>query len=77
MANKKYIVADKGYVRKKGKIYQTGQEVELTDKEYENVKGYVVDRTSKEGKILVAEREEVEEQKKEAEDQSPEQEDKK
>lgn len=60
MANKKYIVSNKGYVQKKGKVYQTGQEIELTDKEYENVKDYVVETASKEGKILVAEREDAE-----------------
>lgn len=60
MASKKFIVADKGYVRKGGKVYQTGQEITLTDKEFDNVKEYVVERESKEGKILIAVREDEE-----------------
>lgn len=69
MANKKYVVADKGYVRKSGKIYQTGKEVELTEKEYENVKDYVVEKDSKEGKILLIQTEEQEEAQKQADEQ--------
>lgn len=60
MASKKYIVGEKGYVRKSGKVYQTGQEITLSDKEFGNVKDYVVERDSKEGKILVAVREDEE-----------------
>lgn len=71
MASKKFIVSDKGYVRKGGKVYQTGQEITLSDKEFENVKEYVVERESKEGKILVAVREDLE-QNGEEQDQAPE-----
>lgn len=69
MANKKYVVADKGYVRKDKKIYQTGQEITLSDKEYENVKGYVVEKDSKEGKILLIQQEEQAEAQKRADEQ--------
>lgn len=72
MASKKYIVGDKGYVRKAGKVYQTGQEITLTEKEFGNCKEYVVEKDSKEGKILVAVRED-QDQKGEEQDQAPEQ----
>lgn len=52
MANKKYIVGDQGYLRKAGKVYQTGQEITLTEKEYENVKDKVVGRGTEEAEEL-------------------------
>lgn len=39
---KKYIVGDHGYLRKNGKIYKTGEEISLTEKEFKNVEKLVV-----------------------------------
>lgn len=41
--DKKYIVSDKGYLLKEGKIYQEGEEIVLSPEEYENVKDKVVE----------------------------------
>lgn len=41
--DKKYIVSDKGYLLKEGKIYQEGEEIVLSPEEFENVKDKVVE----------------------------------
>lgn len=40
---KKYIVGDQSYLMKEEKVYQTGEEIFLTEQEYENVKHLVID----------------------------------
>lgn len=56
----KYIVGDKGYVSKGGKVYQTGQEISLTDAEAKNVEKFVVKASTDEGKQLLEQRQESE-----------------
>ncbi|HDR8409170.1 hypothetical protein A9485_02280 [Bacillus cereus] len=45
--DKKYIVSDKGYLLKEGKIYQEGEEIVLSPEEYKNVKDKVVEADAK------------------------------
>lgn len=45
--DKKYIVIDKGYLLKEGKIYQEGEEIVLSPEEFENVKEKVVEADAK------------------------------
>lgn len=45
--DKKYIVSDKGYLLKEGKIYQEGEEIVLSPEEFENVKDKVVEADAK------------------------------
>jgi hypothetical protein len=52
-APKKYVVADKGYVFK-DRVYKTGETIELSSTEFENVKHLVVEPKSEEGKTLAA-----------------------
>jgi hypothetical protein len=52
-APKKYVVADKGYVFK-DRVYKTGETIELSSTEFENVKHLVVEPKSEEGKNLLA-----------------------
>lgn len=45
--DKTYIVSDKGYLLKGGKIYQEGEEIVLSPEEFENVKEKVVEADAK------------------------------
>jgi hypothetical protein len=38
---KVFIVGDKSYLTKGGKVYKTGEEISLNEREYENVKDLV------------------------------------
>lgn len=48
----KFIVGTEGYIMHKGKVFKSGEEVELTDKQAKNVEGRVFSVSSNEGKQL-------------------------
>jgi hypothetical protein len=43
---KVFIVGDKSYLTKGGKVYKTGEEISLNEQEYENVKELVIEVTA-------------------------------
>jgi hypothetical protein len=43
---KVFIVGDKSYLTKGGKVYKTGEEISLNEQEYENVKDLIIEVTA-------------------------------